>query len=117
VGTWDHSDPKAMAMGNYTFELNRSLTTTSVAQDVQLAVDRTYSFGIAFWDPMQSTAGWTDEGHYITGCGLDWINLVVGNGMLNNDVLRPVNAARDVRGRSAHARLLFAMVGTAMMPH
>lgn len=123
VGAWDHSDPTGTAIGNYTFELTRSLTTMSAANDVQLTINQTYSFGIAFWDPMQTAAGWTNDGHYITGCGLDWITLVVGNasdvlhtghGMLNTDHLHSANAIADVGGRNARAGLLFAVVGAVM---
>ena len=35
----------------------------------------TYQFGVAFWDPVELESGWTDPGHYMTGCGSDWIDL------------------------------------------
>jgi hypothetical protein len=36
----------------------------------------TYEFGIAFWDPYESDAdGWSDAGHYVTGCTEDWIEM------------------------------------------
>lgn len=79
-GAWDHSDATEGAVGDYFFELSRTLATASAVTDKQLEVGKTYEFGIAFWDPyeVQST-GWTDEGHFLTGCGNTWIDLVIGS--------------------------------------
>ena len=30
---------------------------------------------LAFGDPNETTAGWTDAGHVVTGCSQDWIAL------------------------------------------
>jgi len=76
-GAWDHSNPAQGAAGKYRFELSRSLVTDSVTTDRQLVVGGTYSFGMAFWYPYEAEAGWTDAGHFLTGCGEQWIDLTL----------------------------------------
>jgi hypothetical protein len=64
--------------GEYVFELSRLLTTNSPETDRQLEAGETYSFGVAYWDPNQNvTAGWTAEGHYVSGCANDFIDLIL----------------------------------------
>ena len=77
-GAWAHSQTTIGEMGEYTFELSRSLTTASTKTDAQLAKGGVYKFGIAYWDPNQLATGWTDAGHYLTGCGSNWVDLVLG---------------------------------------
>jgi hypothetical protein len=84
-GAWAHSNPVDREAGTYSFELSRLLTTASSKTDAQLVAGATYQFGIAFWDPFQIEAtGWTDSGHYITGCASNFIDLTLkastGNG-------------------------------------
>ena len=77
-GAWSHTDSQTGAPGSYIFELSRTLTTASLLTDAQLAIGSTYSFGIAFWDPYErEDGGWTDAGHYMTGCGSEWIDLTL----------------------------------------
>lgn len=73
AGAWAYSD----ANSEYIFELSRLLTTASPGTDAQLAAGESYSFGIAYWDPKETPTGWTDAGHFLTGCGSDWIDLVL----------------------------------------
>jgi hypothetical protein len=76
AGAWMHSNPVAGQPGTYVFEMSRLLKTASSVTDQQLAPGGTYKFGVAFWDPYETDAkGWTDSGHYVTGCGTDWIDL------------------------------------------
>ncbi len=78
AGAWAHTDPSENgADGHYHFELSRLLKTKSSKTDNQvLSAGETYSFGIAYWDPFQSDAdGWTDAGHFLTGCANEWIDL------------------------------------------
>jgi hypothetical protein len=77
AGAWAHSNPIDGEAGTYTFELSRLLTTGSSSTDAQLVAGGTYQFGIAFWDPYESAAGWSDPGHYVTGCAAEWIDLVL----------------------------------------
>jgi hypothetical protein len=74
-GAWTHTNPVDGEPGTYIFEVSRSLTTASTDTDAQLQPGGTYSFGIAFWDPYETAEGWTDSGHYVTGCGTDWFEL------------------------------------------
>ncbi|KAL7467564.1 hypothetical protein ACHAXS_007810 [Conticribra weissflogii] len=69
--------------GSYKFELARSLTTTSPATDVQLVPGGDTGFGIAFWDPLQSDEGWTHSGHFVSGCGEEWIDLILQDGTVH----------------------------------
>jgi len=74
-GAWDHTNPIQGQPGKYIFELSRLLTTKSSRTDIQLAAGGTYKFGVAYWDPFQSISGWSDSGHYLTGCASEWIDL------------------------------------------
>jgi hypothetical protein len=75
AGAWAHTNPTIGESGNYVFELSRLLKTDSTLTDGQLEAGGTYSFGVAFWDPYETEAGWLDAGHYITGCATKWIDL------------------------------------------
>ena len=76
AGAWAHTNPVEGGTGTYIFELSRPLATNSSITDGQMMPGETYSFGVAFWDPFQlPDFGWTDAGHYVTGCGTNWIDL------------------------------------------
>lgn len=75
-GAWAHSNPIEGEFGNYHFEVSRLLKTPSNLTDAQLTPGETIQFGIAFWDPYEvEGTGWTDIGHFVTGCGTKWIDL------------------------------------------
>jgi hypothetical protein len=76
-GSWSHSNPVEGGDGVYRFEISRTLTTASTVSDKQMAVGETYEFGIAYWDPFETEAGWTAAGHFVTGCSSEWIELVL----------------------------------------
>eukprot|EP00977_Amphora_coffeiformis_P017212 scaffold5520_cov167-Amphora_coffeaeformis.AAC.2 len=78
-GAWSHSENVTGELGDYHFELSRLLATQSTTTDVQMSPGGTYKMGIAFWDPNQFATGWTDSGHYLTGCGNNWVDLVLGD--------------------------------------
>jgi hypothetical protein len=61
--------------GDYIFEFSRPLTTSSPDMDIQLTAGTEVGFGVAFWDPNEKAGGWSDSGHYVTGCSADWIGL------------------------------------------
>jgi hypothetical protein len=75
AGAWTHTNPIIGESGNYIFELSRLLKTDSSLTDGQLEAGGMYEFGVAFWDPYELETGWTDSGHYITGCANKWIDL------------------------------------------
>jgi hypothetical protein len=74
-GSWVHTNPIVGEDGNYIFELSRLLQTPSTKTDAQLKAGEVYSVGLAYWDPYETELGWSDAGHYVTGCGTDWIEL------------------------------------------
>ena len=78
-GAWVHSNNSTTVEDGayYVFELSRPLKTGSATTDSQLAAGDTYEFGLAFWDPNQTVDGWSDNGHYVTGCAEQWMNLVL----------------------------------------
>ena len=78
AGAWSHSNAVDGAFGSYHFEMSRKLKTASTLTDAQLTAGETIQFGVAFWDPYQTDDGWTDSGHYVTGCGTKWIDLELG---------------------------------------
>lgn len=62
--------------GSYIFEMSRLLQTASTATDAQLEAGKAIDFGFAYWDPYEiEETGWTDSGHFVTGCSRDWISL------------------------------------------
>jgi hypothetical protein len=76
AGAWAHSNPVEGEYGVYRFEIARFLKTPSTLTDAQMSTGGSYSFGVAFWDPFENmNYGWGDAGHFVTGCGVDWINL------------------------------------------
>lgn len=75
AGAWVHTNPIDGEFGLYRFEISRSLKTPSTVTDAQMSPGGTYSFGVAFWDPFETESGWSDAGHYVTGCGTKWIDL------------------------------------------
>jgi hypothetical protein len=75
AGAWAHTNPVIGESGNYIFELSRLLKTDSTLTDKQLEAGGMYQFGVAFWDPFELETGWSDIGHYITGCANKWIDL------------------------------------------
>lgn len=76
-GAWSHTDPVDGQDGIYRFEVARLLTTASSATDAQMEVGGSYKFGIAYWDPFETEAGWTAAGHFTTGCSAEWIDLTL----------------------------------------
>jgi hypothetical protein len=75
-GAWDFSgNATDGAEGYYIFETARPLTTPGIETDVQLTPGTEVNFGVAFWNPFETAAGWTDAGHVVTGCSEDWIGL------------------------------------------
>jgi len=93
AGAWDHisyaeddtnleaSDhaKNLLVDGMYAFEMSRKLKTPSAQTDVQLEAGKEYGFGFAFWDPFETDSGWSDSGHFVTGCSKDWISLRLAN--------------------------------------
>lgn len=97
AGAWSHTVPSSPEVtkrsspttatstigtdGTYVFEMSRLLQTESTATDAQLEAGETYGFGVAYWDPNENEeTGWTDAGHFVTGCSKDWIDLVLDDG-------------------------------------
>mmetsp|Transcript_24393 Transcript_24393/g.50100 ORF Transcript_24393/g.50100 Transcript_24393/m.50100 type:complete len:385 (+) Transcript_24393:213-1367(+) len=98
------ADAPAMA-GSYKFELTRTLTTASPETDAQLAPGDVVGFGIAYWDPLETETGWTDAGHYVSGCAADWMDLVLDDdgGMAEGTVQDGDAATEDVTMEDAES--------------
>jgi hypothetical protein len=106
AGAWVHSSQgetsttKSGETGSYKFELSRLLTTASAKTDAQLTAGETYQFGIAYWDPFETDAGWIEEGHYVTGCAKEWMDLVLADGSASAPTASPTSAAYHFFGRN-----------------
>jgi hypothetical protein len=94
-GAWSHSSSNVSPQGvstesgatedMYNFELSRLLTTQSPTTDkAELVAGETYQFGLAYWDPNETADGWTDSGHYVTGCATNWLDLVLSQDTSTN---------------------------------
>jgi len=91
--------------GDYKFELARSLSTMSESTDRQLSVGQSYSVGFAYWDPNETADGWTDPGHYVTGCAADWMDMTIGQ------QVSPVKTSSDKNmGSRQHSALKKSVV-------
>jgi hypothetical protein len=104
-GAWAHTNPVDGEFGMYKFEITRTLKTPSSVSDAQMEAGGTYSFGVAFWDPFESESGWTDAGHYVTGCAAKWIDLE----LVTAD--NPTSASTRIAGTSAALLAFTGMVG------
>lgn len=85
AGAWAHTSNSTVFNNaqedKYIFELSRLLKTMSPTTDAQLAAGESYEFGLAYWDPYETEAeGWTDAGHYVTGCAAQWNTLTLESG-------------------------------------
>lgn len=134
-GAWLHSSPTkieraatdAMTMnndGSYVFEMARSLQTASAETDAQLEKGKAVDFGFAFWDPLESEEnGWTDAGHYVTGCSNDWISLrlVDEKGEITEEGLDIDYAGSVEEGKSAAfstgGSVIYGLVSTFAFAH
>jgi len=97
-GAWAHTNSTDGASGKYIFELSRLLVTNSTVSDAQLKAGQAIDFGIAYWDPNQiEESGWTDSGHYTTGCGTDWIKLVLAtSGTVGTSFFVPISVGMSL---------------------
>ena len=106
-GAWLHSNNSTTVEDGayYVFELSRLLTTPSSTTDRQLAAGETYEFGLAFWDPNQSADGWSDDGHYVTGCADQWMELV-----LEADGVSSSTTSDATTAMTAMAKMIFLVL-------
>jgi hypothetical protein len=77
VGVWEHTgrDVGEGADGVWIFEMSRPLQTGDL-QDVQFASGATSLLALAYFDPDESTTGWSDAGH-LTSSYVDWIEVIL----------------------------------------
>jgi hypothetical protein len=113
-GAWDHTNPVEGQFGTYRFELSRKLVTDSTVSDAQLRAGETIQFGVAFWDPYEiAESGWTDSGHFITGCGHKWIDLELAT--LADETTEEssegdaISKASNPETKSSGAKLIFGL--------
>lgn len=111
AGAWAHTQPSDGSNGTYIFELSRLLTTASAQTDAQLQIGNTYSFGVAFWDPWETEDGWSDPGHYVSGCGSQFMDLVLGGDA--KPVAAPVSSPVQSGGVSRGEMVWWWMLGAA----
>lgn len=62
IGAWTHTASAPGGDGKWIFEMSRPLNTGD-PQDAQLTSGGTANMAIAYWDPKESAAGWSDAGH------------------------------------------------------
>ena len=68
-GVWSHTNLSGPGSpGTWIFEIRRTLTTgDTLRQDAQFTIGGTANMSLAYWDPDETAAGWTESGHY-TAC-------------------------------------------------
>jgi hypothetical protein len=106
AGAWRHTNPTDGETGTYIFELSRLLSTKSSKTDSQMVVGGTYSFGIAYWDPFETDAGWVKDNHFLTGCGTQFTDLVLATSS-------PVSPNSGGMGMSS-SKVLLLLVGAVV---
>ncbi|MBI2913132.1 MAG: hypothetical protein HYY03_04350, partial [Chloroflexi bacterium] len=71
TGVWRHTAGAPGGAGKWIFEMSRPLQTGD-PQDAQLAPGAIAYMAIAYWDPKETSAGWSDAGH-LTSADAGWI--------------------------------------------
>ncbi len=75
TGAWTHTAAAPGGEGKWVFEMSRPLSTGD-PQDAQLTGGGTAHIAIAYWDPKESTTGWSDAGH-LQSAELGWIEVAL----------------------------------------
>ncbi len=75
TGAWTHTAAAPGGEGKWVFEMSRPLSTGD-PQDAQLTGGGTAHIAIAYWDPKESTTGWSDAGH-LQSAELGWIEVTL----------------------------------------
>ena len=100
TGAWTHTASAPGEDGTWIFEMSRPLDTGD-PQDAQLATGGTAYMAIAYWDPKESTAGWSDAGH-LQSAEHGWIEVTLPEGdAVTAITLAAPNAAPTIDGDNA----------------
>ncbi|MFQ5380678.1 MAG: ethylbenzene dehydrogenase-related protein, partial [Dehalococcoidia bacterium] len=75
AGAWSHAPATLGADGTWIFEMSRPLQTGDTT-DAQFAPGGIAHMAIAYWDPKESAAGWSNEGH-LTSADLGWLEVTI----------------------------------------
>jgi hypothetical protein len=75
AGSWSHSAAELGGDGTWTFEFSRPLSTGD-PQDAQFAAGGVAPLVLAWWDPRESSEGWSDAGH-LTNAEGGWIEVTL----------------------------------------
>jgi hypothetical protein len=75
VGSWSHSAAEVGGDGTWVFEWSRPLSTGD-PQDAQFEAGGTADLVLAWWDPRESSEGWSDAGH-LTNAESGWIEVTL----------------------------------------
>ncbi len=75
VGSWSHSAAELGGDGTWTFEMARPLNTGD-PQDAQFEAAGEAKLVLAWWDPRESSEGWSDAGH-LTNAEAGWIEVAL----------------------------------------
>ena len=111
-GAWKHTNPVEGELGTYVFELVRTLKTASTLTDAQFSPGGTHQIGVAFWDPFETEDGWTDAGHFVSGCASKWIDLeLVSDGTADGGGGGSTSASKMA---ATSAALLAGVVGAVL---
>jgi len=73
AGAWSHSAAEIGGDGMWTFEMSRPLNTGD-PQDAQFEAGGMAEVVFAWWDPRESSGGWSDPGH-LTNAESGWIEI------------------------------------------
>ncbi|KAL7540260.1 hypothetical protein ACHAXR_009990 [Thalassiosira sp. AJA248-18] len=104
AAAWNHDSPLDGADGVYIFEMSRLLKTASTETDAQLDGGKEIGFGFSYWDPFENAdSGWSDAGHFVTGCSTDWIalRLVDENGLTPDELADTTSSTPPPSDQSA----------------
>lgn len=118
AAAWAHTNPVEGEFGTYQFEMSRKLKTPSTFSDAQLSPGDTVQFGVAFWDPFElGDSGWSDAGHYLTGCANKWIDLELSTSIVattNGDGATNTESATDGNSSSASTSSIRNIMRTSL---
>jgi hypothetical protein len=73
AGSWSHTAGAIGGSGKWIFEMKRPLNTGD-STDAQFTAGGSTKLALAYWDPKESAAGWSDAGH-LTSADSGWIQV------------------------------------------
>ncbi|MBI2913133.1 MAG: hypothetical protein HYY03_04355 [Chloroflexi bacterium] len=90
AGVWKHTAAAIGGAGKWIFEMSRPLNSGD-SQDAQFTPGGTAYAAVAYWDPKESSAGWSDAGHLVSA-DAGWVAVSLPAGATATPTATPAGA-------------------------